>query len=115
TGTLGKGSTDVGDVSWVVPTTGFMTACWVPGTTAHSWQAVAAGGMSIGRQGMDLAARTLAATAWDLYESPPFLTEAKAEWRRRLAGRTYKPLLEQNQNPPLDYRDPPKLAQIVED
>ena len=41
---LGMGSTDVGDVSWVVPTIGFRTATWVPGTPAHSWQAVAAGG-----------------------------------------------------------------------
>src|SRR5207249_1896019 len=55
-GGVGKGSTDVGDVSWVAPTTGFTTACWVPGTPAHSWQAVAAGGTSIGRQGMQLAA-----------------------------------------------------------
>ena len=43
-GKTGNGSTDVGDVSWVVPTAGFSTACWVPGTSAHSWQAVAAGG-----------------------------------------------------------------------
>src|SRR5205085_8342254 len=39
----GIGSTDVGDVSWVVPTVGLGTATWVPGTAAHSWQAVAAG------------------------------------------------------------------------
>ena len=50
-GILGKGSTDVGDVSWVVPTVGFSTASWVPGTPGHSWQAVAAGGTSIGQQG----------------------------------------------------------------
>ena len=49
------GSTDVGDVSWLVPTVGFTTATWVPGTPAHSWQAVAAGGMSIGHKGMGLA------------------------------------------------------------
>lgn len=42
------GSTDVGDVSWTVPTVGVNTATWVPGTPAHSWQAAAAGGMSIG-------------------------------------------------------------------
>src|SRR5262249_35019966 len=50
-GRVGMGSTDVGDVSWVVPTAGFTTACWVPGTPGHSWQAVACGGTSIGRQG----------------------------------------------------------------
>jgi aminobenzoyl-glutamate utilization protein B len=107
-GRVGMGSTDVGDVSWVVPTAGFSTSCWVPGTPGHSWQAVAAGGMSIGRQGMQLAARVLAATAWDLYQDPDLLAAAKAEHQRRLAGRKYQPLLEPGQAPPLDYRDPPR-------
>jgi aminobenzoyl-glutamate utilization protein B len=107
-GVLGKGSTDVGDVSWVVPTTGFSTACWVPGTPGHSWQAVAAGGMSIGRQGMQLAARVLAATAWDLFQNPKLVAEAKAEHQRRTTGRKYQPMLEPDQPPPLDYRNPPR-------
>ncbi|HEY2253217.1 MAG TPA: amidohydrolase, partial [Planctomycetaceae bacterium] len=47
TGQIGRGSTDVGDISWIVPTTGFSTACWVPGTPPHSWQACAAGGTTI--------------------------------------------------------------------
>jgi aminobenzoyl-glutamate utilization protein B len=105
---VGKGSTDVGDVSWVVPTVGFSTACWVPGTPGHSWQAVAAGGTSIGRQGMQLAARVLAATAWDLYQDPKRVAAAKEEYQRRLAGRKYETLLEPGQPPPLDYRDPPR-------
>ncbi len=104
TGQVGTGSTDVGDVSWVVPTVGFTTACWVPGTSAHSWQAVAAGGTTIGRKGMILAARTLAATAWDLFHSPRVLQAAKAEHRRRLAGQSYRSLLGPDQKPPLDYR-----------
>jgi aminobenzoyl-glutamate utilization protein B len=107
-GRQGTASTDVGDVSWVVPTAGFSTACWVPGTPAHSWQAVAAGGMSIGRKGMQLAARVLAASAWDLYANPQILAEAKAEHQRQLSGRKYQTLLEPNQAPPLDYRDPPR-------
>jgi len=107
---LGMGSTDVGDVSWVVPTTGFTTACWVPGTPAHSWQAVAAGGTSIGRQGMHLAARVLATTAWDLFNDSKLLAAAKEEHQRKLAGRKYQSLLEPNQQPPLDYRDPPKRS-----
>lgn len=107
-GPVGLGSTDVGDVSWVVPTGGFSTACWVPGTPAHSWQAVAAGGTSLGRKGMDLAARVLAAGAYDLFTDPNLVAAAKAEHQRRLAGRPYKPLLEPGQKPPLDYRDPPR-------
>jgi aminobenzoyl-glutamate utilization protein B len=102
------GSTDVGDVSWVVPTTGFVTACWVPGTPGHSWQAVACGGTTIARKGMVLAAKTLAATAWDLYTDPALLAAAKAEFRQKLAGRPYRALLEKDQKPPLDYRNPPK-------
>src|SRR4051812_5608498 len=102
------GSTDVGDVSWQVPTTGFSTACWVPGTPAHSWQAVACGGSTIGKKGMVLAAKGLAANAWDLYADPKLLAEAKAEFKRRLDGRTYTPLLEKDQAPPLDYRLPAK-------
>jgi aminobenzoyl-glutamate utilization protein B len=107
-GGTGNGSTDVGDVSWAVPTAGFSTSCWVPGTPGHSWQAVACGGTTIARQGMHLAARVLAASAWDLYQRPDLLTEAQAEHRRRLNGQTYKSLVEPHQKPPLDYRNPPK-------
>lgn len=106
-GEVGKGSTDVGDVSWVAPTAGFTTASWVPGTPAHSWQAVAAGGTTIGRKGMVLAARVLAATAWDLFHDPKLLADARLEHRRRLDGRAYRPLLDPGQKPPLDYRDAP--------
>ena len=106
-GQVGKGSTDVGDVSWVAPTAGFSTACWVPGTPAHSWQAVAAGGTSIGRKGMILATRVLAATASDLFQDQKTLDAARVEHRRRLAGQSYKSLLGDDQKPPLDYRDAP--------
>ena len=106
-GETGKGSTDVGDVSWIVPTAGFTTACYVPGTPAHSWQAVAAGGTSIGRKGMQLAARTMAATAWDLFQQPQVLSAAKAEHTKVLAGRKYNALLLPDQKPPLDYRNSP--------
>ena len=106
-GEVGKGSTDVGDVSWVVPTAGFTTACYVPGTSAHSWQAVAAGGTSIGRKGLHLAARTMAASAWDLFQQPNTLAAAKAEQTKRLSGRKYDPLLLPGQKPPLDYRNSP--------
>ncbi len=106
-GSTSKGSTDVGDVSWAAPTTGFSTVCWVPGTPGHSWQATAAGGTTIGRKGMLLAAKVLSATAWDLYSRPQLLAAAKAEHQRRLATTPYQSLLEPNQKPPLDYRKPP--------
>lgn len=109
-GEVSKGSTDVGDVSWVTPTTGFSTATWVPGTPAHSWQAVAAGGMSIGRSGMLLAAEVIAATAWDLAHDPETVAVAQAELERRLDGRPYDAMLEDGQPPPLDYRNPPSTG-----
>src|SRR5205814_7669205 len=98
-GKVGSGSTDVGDVSWLVPTAGFTTACWVPGTPGHSWQAVACGGTSVARKGMQLAAKVMAASAWDLYHDARRIEAAKAEHRRRLDGRKYKPLLEPGQEP----------------
>ena len=101
----GYGSTDVGDVSWAVPTAGFRTATWVPGTPAHSWQAVAAGGMSIGWKGMQNAAKILALTAIDLYEDPAKIAAARAEWEsRKPKGYEYRALLG-DRKPPLDYRD----------
>ena len=107
-GSIEKSSTDVGDVSWVVPTTGLEAATWVPGTPAHSWQAVAAGGTTIGRKGMLLAAKVLAATAWDLYQNPETLSQAGDELRRRRSDAPYKAMLEPGQKPPLNYRNPPK-------
>lgn len=106
-GTIGKGSTDVGDVSWVVPVTGFTTACWVPGTPAHSWQAVAAGGTKIGEYGMNLAAETLALTALDLFRNQETLDQAAAELRTRTKGRPWESLMQPGQKPPLDYRNAP--------
>ncbi|MFD2588258.1 amidohydrolase [Croceitalea marina] len=98
------GSTDVGDVSFVVPTVGFGTATWVPGTPAHSWQAVAAGGTSIGNKGMMVAAKTLTATAIDLFSNKDLIKKATTEFEeRRGKGFIYKPLLG-DRAPALDYR-----------
>ena len=107
-GTVGNGSTDVGDVSWVVPTSGFTTACWVPGTPGHSWQVVATGGTSIARKGMHLAARVLAASMWDLFQNPELIKEAQAEQQRRTDDKPYRSLMQPGQKPSLDYRDPPR-------
>ncbi|HEU4516913.1 MAG TPA: amidohydrolase [Steroidobacteraceae bacterium] len=100
----GLGSTDVGDVSWTVPTVGLRTATWVPGTSAHSWQATAAGGMSIGYKGMNVASQTLALTGRELFTSPDILAKAKAEFaERRGPDFQYRALLG-DRAPALDYR-----------
>ena len=98
------GSTDVGDVSWVVPTAGIRTATWVPGTAAHSWQAVASGGTSIGLKGTELAAKTITATAIDIFKDPSIVKSAKKELNERVGKDfVYKALLG-DRNPPLNYR-----------
>lgn len=100
----GSASTDVGDVSWNVPTVGLATATWVPGTAAHSWQAVACGGTSIGIKGMMVAAKTMAITGYDLFKSPRAIEEAKTEFeKKRGENFAYEPLLG-NRPPALDYR-----------
>ena len=99
------GSTDVGDVSFAVPTAGIRIGTWVPGTPAHSWQAVASGGTSIGIKGMMVAAKTLAATAMDLFSDPEAIAAARAEFlERRGSDFKYVPLLG-DRPPALDYRD----------
>jgi aminobenzoyl-glutamate utilization protein B len=98
------GSTDVGDVSFTVPTVGMSAATWVPGTAAHSWQAVAAGGTSIGNKGMMVAAKTLTLTAIDLFQNPKLIEAAKQELaERRGPNFNYIPLLG-DRAPALDYR-----------
>lgn len=97
-------STDVGDISWLVPTTGLSTATWVPGTAAHTWQATAADGMGIGMKGMLNAAKTIAATGLDLLNNPALVEKAKTEMQnRRGANFEYKAMIG-DIKPPLDYR-----------
>ena len=100
----GYGSTDVGDVSWNVPTAGLRTATWVPGTASHSWQAVASGGTSIGLKGAELAAKVLAKSAVEIISNQSIIDQAKNEQKLRVGENfNYKPLLG-DRKPPLDYR-----------
>jgi aminobenzoyl-glutamate utilization protein B len=104
TGGFFPASTDVGDITWVVPTVGLGTATWVPGAPAHSWQAVATGGMSIGQKAMINAAKTIALTGADLFNNPALLQKAKDELAQRLGpGFTYKSMIG-DRKPPLDFR-----------
>ncbi len=66
----------MGDVSYALPTVGLRAATWVPGTAAHSWQAVAAGGTEIGTKGMLVASKTMALTAIDLMSNPVLLAKS---------------------------------------
>jgi aminobenzoyl-glutamate utilization protein B len=103
-GGIGTASTDLGDVSWRVPTVQLTAATWVPGTPAHSWQAVAAGGTSIGVKGMMVAAKSMALTALDLFTDAAHIQKAREEFDQR-RGPNFKYTTKlANRKPALDYR-----------
>ncbi len=83
------GSTDVGDVSWIVPTAQCMTACEPLGTPLHTWQIVATGTTSLAHKGMLHAGKILAATALDILQQPELIEQAQAELVDRRAGEVY--------------------------
>ncbi len=99
-----KGSTDVGDISWHVPTGGFRTACMPVGSPGHSWQNVAAIGSSIGEKGLLYAAKVFAVTALDLFEQPRWIVAAKEDFARRTQGRKYFSFVPKGQKPPKQIR-----------
>jgi aminobenzoyl-glutamate utilization protein B len=85
------GSTDVGDVSWLVPTLHLSVTTAPEGAPWHAWPVVACGGMSIGHKGMVYAAKTLAATMVDLFEDQKAREEIQAEFKEKSKGEVYKP------------------------
>ena len=99
------GSTDVGDISWQFPTANFVAATWAPGTSAHSWQSTAFSGMSIGRKGLLVAAKTLALTVLDIMHDPNQVKLAREAFEKRRAGFTYRSRVPASQGAPLGYRD----------
>lgn len=98
----GGGSTDVGDVSWVVPTIRLRATTAPKGTPWHSWAVVACGGMSIGHKGMAYAAKALSMTMIDLYEDENLRAEIKAEFKERKGDYIYKGIVPPGP-PPLDF------------
>lgn len=95
-----KGSTDVGDISWFVPTGGIRTTCLVAESPGHSWQNVACIGSSIGEKGIIYASKVLAISALDLLEKPELVTAAKADFKSRMKDRQYTTLIPKGQKPP---------------
>ncbi len=98
------GSTDVGDVSFVVPTVRLGVTTAPKGTPWHSWAVVACSGMSIGHKGMSYASKALAMTMVDLFEDPELIEQVKAEFKERKGDYVYKGILPDGP-PPLDYKD----------
>ena len=87
------GSTDVGDVSWIVPEIGLSVTTAPEGTPWHSWAVVACGGMSIGHKGMLYAAKALGMTMVDLFQQPDLVKAIQLEFRERKGDRAYEPIL----------------------
>jgi aminobenzoyl-glutamate utilization protein B len=73
------GSTDVGDVSWVVPTVQIGSATAALGTPFHAWQTVAQGKLPAAHKGMIHAATSMAAMATALATDPELLAAAQQE------------------------------------
>jgi aminobenzoyl-glutamate utilization protein B len=95
------GSTDVGDVSWVVPTGQITTACMALGTPGHSWQIVAQGRMGIGHKGMLYAAKVMALAAAEFLRSSELVSKAKDEFRERRSATDYVSPIPDGLKPPL--------------
>ncbi len=100
----GGGSTDVGDVSWVVPTIRLSATVAPKDTPWHSWAVVACGGMSIGHKGMIHATKALGMTMVDLFKDEKLRNAVNAEWEERVGDYKYKGILPDGP-PPLDQAD----------
>ena len=99
-----RASTDVGNVSWRVPTSGFRTACYTYGAPGHSWQIVACTGMTIGEKGLNCAAKVMAATALDLLTNPHEIEAARRNFEQRRSGEAPRSLIPDGQRPPSAIR-----------
>ncbi len=94
------GSTDVGDVSWAVPTVQARGATYAIGTPGHSWQLTAQGKSPLAHKGMVHVAKALAGTAIDVLQDGALLAAAKADHRGRLAQAPYVSPLPPGLSPP---------------
>jgi aminobenzoyl-glutamate utilization protein B len=97
------GSTDVGDVSWVVPTGQVVTACMALGTPGHSWQIVAQGRMGIGHTGMLYAAKVMALAALEFMHNPELIRQAQDEFNKSRRASNYISPIPDGLKPPLNF------------
>ena len=102
--TPAQASTDVGDISWYVPVGGLGVASYGYGLPTHSWPVVAATGTTIGTKALVTAAKTMAATAIDLYTDPEFMERVKADWRKSRGDAPFQTIIPEGQPAPLSVK-----------
>ncbi len=95
------GSTDVADVSWLVPTASLNIACYPLDIPGHHWGVVSCTGSSIGMKGMLSASKVLSATALDMLTNPKLIEKAQKEFKEKTEGFTYKSAIPDGQEPPV--------------
>ncbi|MBJ7222960.1 MULTISPECIES: M20 family metallopeptidase [unclassified Brenneria] len=95
------GSTDVGTVSWVVPTVQIRSATYAIGTPAHSWQLVAQGKTQAAHKGMEYAAKAMASLAVDLLLTPDLVAQAQADLQAKLQQTPFENPIPDDVFPPL--------------
>lgn len=93
-------STDLGNVTWSIPSQSLAVASYPYAVPIHSWQVTACAGMSIGQKAMMVAAKTLAATAIDLFRDPALLAAAQSDMQDRKKGYVFRLLTSPNRKPP---------------
>jgi aminobenzoyl-glutamate utilization protein B len=104
-GYVSKGSTDVSDVSWQCPTMEFSTSCNVLGAPGHDWRFTAVSGMSIGHKSLVFAAKTMVASALDLFTKPEVIKKAWEEQAERIGGKEYVCPIPEDVYPPLEIAE----------
>ncbi|MEO5685568.1 MAG: amidohydrolase [Chitinophagaceae bacterium] len=93
------GSTDVGDVSYIVPEITLLAATAPYQAPWHSWVVVACGGMSIGHKGMLFAAKSLSTTMVDLFENEKLRQDIRKEFDQRKGSEVWKAMLPEGPPP----------------
>ena len=97
------GSSDVGDVTLVVPTVALRYPVRVPGSASHHWAVVSCGATSIAHKGITAGAKVSALSAYDIITDPSKLFKIKAEHEKLTKERPYKSFLPPNVTPPLGF------------
>ena len=100
----GRASTDIGDISWFVPVGRLRVASYTLGAPGHSWQIVACTGTSIGEKGLRVAAKVLAASAIDLYQSQELREKVQADFRKIREPLDFVTLIPEGQKAPQTIR-----------